>query len=284
MHEKKLLSWENQLGDIGESEIKSRLQRFSTVTKMERDVGIDFYCELVNNGIPTIPFYVQAKTSRHLDDKGGCSIKKRTIEYWLTRLHPVYIIFYDGQKDICYWKSIEEERYALIKKLKSTKSETIYVKFEPLNILKKNGNTQQFIRQLEKDYNSLLLSQGRPQFIGGGYVKRVPEPPRTSDEYIRIKNTARASLYSLIVHHINRGELEDAIKYAESVAIFDDSHYNHFAWLGYLYKKRGDIAKAKINFEKAIDICKRDPKWGETEIGKKTISVLESELNDLSKK
>jgi hypothetical protein len=50
MHEKQLLPWETQLGDIGETEIKSRLQRFSTVTKIERDVGIDFYCELIING------------------------------------------------------------------------------------------------------------------------------------------------------------------------------------------------------------------------------------------
>jgi len=75
MHGKKMLPWETQLGDIGETEIKSRLQRFSTVTKIERDVGIDFYCDLIVNGVPSIPFYIQAKSSQHLDSQCGCSIK-----------------------------------------------------------------------------------------------------------------------------------------------------------------------------------------------------------------
>jgi len=91
MYEKKKLPGETQLGDTGETEIKSRLQRFSTVTKIERDVGIDFYCELIVDGFPTIPFYVQAKSSQHLDAQSGRSIKKSTIWYWLRRPHPVYI-------------------------------------------------------------------------------------------------------------------------------------------------------------------------------------------------
>ncbi|RLG99119.1 hypothetical protein DRO38_08150 [Candidatus Bathyarchaeota archaeon] len=279
-----MLPWETQLGDIGETEIKSRLQRFSTVTKIERDVGIDFYCDLIVNGVPSIPFYIQAKSSQHLDSQCGCSIKKSTIKYWLMKPHPVYIIFYDEQKDICYWKSIEEDRYVLIEKFFKNESKTVYIALKPSNILYKNGNNQTFIRQLEKDYHSLLLFRGIPKFMGGGYIKTVPEAPRTLDEYIRIKENARASLYSLIVHHIIKGELEEAIKYAEAVAIFDESHYNHFAWLGYLYREKRENAKAKINFEKAINICKRDSKWKETEVGKKTISTLESKFNELPKK
>lgn len=283
MQGKKMLPWETQLGDIGETEIKSRLQRFSTVTKIERDVGIDFYCELIVNGVPSIPFYIQAKSSQHLNAQGGCSVKKSTVKYWLTRPHPVYIIFYDGKKDICYWKSIEEERYVLTEKFLNCESKTIYITFSPSNILYRDDNNKIFIKKLEEDYLSLLLFQGSPQFSGRGYVKRIPETPRTPNEYIRIKENARASLYSLIVHHLNIGESEEAIKYGEAVAIFDESHYNHFAWLGYLYKKKNEKAKAKINFEKAIDICKRDQKWERAEINK-IISTLEYELNILQKK
>ena len=58
-----MIPWERRLGDFGESEIKGRLQRFSSVTKIETDVGIDFYCELIINDIPTTPFYVQAKST-----------------------------------------------------------------------------------------------------------------------------------------------------------------------------------------------------------------------------
>jgi len=284
MHEKQLLPWETQLGDIGETEIKSRLQRlFSTVTKIERDVGIDFYCELIINDIPAIPFYVQAKSSQHFDSKHGRSIKRNIICYWLSKPNPVYVIFYDEPNDMCYWKSIEEDRYQLTEKIFKDDSKSTYVQFSTLNILERSNNNQEFRKKLEEDYNSLSLFRGNPQFIGRSYVKKVPETPRTTDEYIRIKENARASLYSLIFHHIQTKEFNEAIKYSEVVAVFDNSHYNHFAWLGYLYKKKKEIEKARLNFKKAIDICKRDDKWEKKSINE-IIKRLESEINDLSEK
>lgn len=283
MSEKSILPWETQLGDIGETKIKSRLQRFSTVTKIERDVGLDFYCELIVNRIPSNPFYVQAKSSQHFDSQNGRSIDKSTIQSWLTKPHPVYVIFYDEQKDICYWKLIEEERYNFIEKFFRNESKTIYVRFDKSNILQKNDDNQAFKEKLIEDTHSLLLFQGTPRFIGNGYVKKVPETPRSPGEYIRIKENARASLYSLILNHIYNKEFDGAIKYSKAVALFDSSHYNHFAWLGFLYKEINEIGKAKINFEKAIDICKRDQKWERTEIDN-IISTLEKEIDNLPKK
>jgi len=281
MHENQLLSKNAQLGDIGETEIKSRLQRFSTVTKMETDVGIDFYCELCINNIPVTPFYVQAKSSQHFNSKHGRPINKTTISYWLLKSHPVYIIFYDKSNDICYWKSIEEDRYRLMENISMNDGKkTIYIKFSNSNILQKNNNNE-FKDQLGKDSNNICLFRGSPRFIGNEYVKQPPPTPRTNYEYIKIKENARAALYSLIIHHMKKYEYDDAIKYSEAVALFDNSHYNHFAWLGYLYKERSMGEYARLNFKKAIDICNKDKKWKSIN---KIIERLESEINDLQEK
>ena len=53
--------WETLLGKASEHEIQHRLDYFSHTQKLENDVGIDFYCNLIENRVPTHEFYVQAK-------------------------------------------------------------------------------------------------------------------------------------------------------------------------------------------------------------------------------
>jgi len=266
--------------DIGESKVKAKLQYISTVSKIERDVGIDFYCELLIGNKPVIPFYVQVKSSKDFDKTNGRSIKKETILYWLTRPHPVYLIFYDQQSDICFWYSVEEHRYDLIGKLFETDSKTIYISVDRTDVLE-NGDNDAFKERIEEDNYSLMTYRGMPQFKGREYVKRIPDLPRTDIEYSRIKENVRAGLYSLIYHHIKKGENDMAINLSEAVAIFDHSHYNHFAWLGYLYKEKGEFDNARKNFEKAIDILKRDTKWDRHQISE-MVKRLQLERDSIS--
>ena len=44
--------WSQRLGKKGENEIENRLLNFSIPTKISKDIGIDFTCELVENEIP----------------------------------------------------------------------------------------------------------------------------------------------------------------------------------------------------------------------------------------
>lgn len=101
-------TWEQRLGKVGESEIKGRLSYFSMVTKIEDDVGLDFYCQLVENDSQTNEFYIQAKGTEHFDDDWNASIKKSTLVYWLWKRNPVYLIVYHEPGGNCYWLSIED--------------------------------------------------------------------------------------------------------------------------------------------------------------------------------
>jgi hypothetical protein len=73
------IPWKTRLGMIGETQVKTRLAYFSIPTKYEIDPGIDFYCELLENDSPSLPFYIQAKGTEHFDDNGGQSIRKSTL-------------------------------------------------------------------------------------------------------------------------------------------------------------------------------------------------------------
>lgn len=255
--------WETRLGDVGEAEIRSRLSYFSTATKYSRDVGIDFYCELLEDGSPSTPFYVQAKGTDHFDDNWGAGIKKSTIRYWLQQPFPVFLVVYDENTKICYWMSIEDYRYDLIEKIFKTSSETIYLKMGKSHVLEKGKDKNgEFIRKIKEGLGSIELFRGRPLPKGEGYVKLVPDPPRSKIELLRIKENIRQSLYSLLIYYFFvRGDLENAYLLGEFLTKFDKSHYTHFVWFGQINKALGKKAEAKKWFEEALRICEGDPNW-----------------------
>jgi len=280
MYSRPKVPWNNRLGEIGETEIRSRLSYFSIPVKYSFDVGIDFYCELLENSYPSISFYVQAKGTEHFDDNWGKSIKKSTITYWLDKLYPVYLIVYFENDDICYWISIEEKRYFLLEKMNSNK-DTIYIKIDKSHILEKgkDKNTD-FINKIRDDLVSIGLWQGRPIPKGHEYVKRMPGPPRSKIELIRSKAHLRMNISSLIMHYININDLKNAYICCDFLTKFDKNHYNHFVWFGQINKKLGKKEEAIKSYKEALEICKRDKKWPRDSMNK-LISQIEKEMESI---
>jgi len=262
MSKPKLL-WSKRLGGLGESKIESMLKYFSNPIKYEgfSDLGIDFYCELIENDSPSIPFYVQAKTSEFFDDTWGCSIKKTTILYWLNQLFPVFLIVYDEKEKKCYWMSIEDRRYEFLKKME-TKYKTIYIQMERSHILYEGKDSNdEFITKIKDDFLSIEAWRGRPQFRGEGYVKKIPPPPRSTIEIIRNIGNIRMNFYSLIQYYLVINDLPNAYLYCDFLTKIDKSHYNHFLWFGRINKLLGKKEEAKKAYTTALEICNRDKKW-----------------------
>ena len=277
-------SWETRLGEIGESEIKKRLLYFAKPTKVFSDVGIDFYCELLRNDSPTLPFHVQAKGTEHFDENWTGYIKKSTVLYWLSQSFPVFLIVYDENNGNCYWMSIEEQRYSLILKLQTVKSDKIPFKLDRSNIFETGkGTNQEFIKKIKDDYYSIELFSGHPLLIGDGYVKKMPNPPRSQFELNQIKENVRMSLYSLLKHHLANNEVDDAMLLCHFLVKFDLSHYNHFHCLGMLYEKLGNTKLAKKYLKEALKICKRDKKWPKESMHS-IICEIESKIESLDQK
>lgn len=273
------VTWETRLGDLSEAVIKSRLGYFSLASKSHRDVGIDFYCELVEDDSPSLPFYVQAKGTEHFDDNWGASVKKTTITYWLLRPSPVFLIVYDENADKCYWQSIEDLRYSLFEKLSKADSETIYLRIDKQNALEKGRDeNKKFIKKIKEDQRLIEQFWGRPRFRGEGYVRTVPDPPRSDREVRLTKENIRGSLYSLLIHYLfQQRDLKNAYPLAEFLTRFDRSHYNHFVWFGQINKELGRKAEARKSFEEALKICERDTKWPKESM-KQIIAQIRKEI------
>lgn len=78
----------------------------------ERDLGIDFICELIHGEYPTgMSFNVQCKGKEEITlqgDKIQVQIKVPTLNYWLIQDKPTFIIVVDCQNNIFYWSFPEE--------------------------------------------------------------------------------------------------------------------------------------------------------------------------------
>jgi tetratricopeptide (TPR) repeat protein len=259
---KPVLLWNTRLGSIGEKAVLQRLSYFSNPTKYDQDLGLDFYCELIQDDSPSTPFYVQVKGTQHLDSSWGSSIPKSTISYWLQQKSPVYLMVFDEPGDICYWMSIEDHRYDLLQKLEITESESIYISLDRSNILDRGKNKNStFVNKIKEDLASIQLFWGFAQFHGEDYIKTIPSPPRSNAELVRLKENIRSNLYSLIGYYFSKHDLETAKAYCEFLTEFDRSHYNHFAWLGLIYKSIGQTELAEKHLIRAIKMLEGDKNW-----------------------
>lgn len=262
MTTKPRVPWTTRLGTIGEAQVKARLAYFSIPTKYETDPGIDFYCELLENDSPSLPFYIQVKGTEHFDDNWGQSIPKSTLVYWLQQPAPVFLLVYDEPRGVCHWMSVEQLRYRLIEQIFTTEAATIYLRMDRSNVLDQGRDRNQgFIERIKEDTALIQLFRGHAVFRGDGYVKQLPPPPRTELELDRIKENVRAGLYSLIQHCTVTQDLASAKLYCEFLAHFDTNHYNHFMWLGQINAVIGDCTAARAYFRKAIEICQADKEW-----------------------
>jgi hypothetical protein len=254
--------WTTKLGDIGEAEIKARLSYFCNVTKLENDVGIDFYCELLEQGTPSSPFYVQAKGTQHFDASWGQGVPKSTIGYWLSQSHPVMLIVFDENTQTCYWMSIERQRYKLLPQMSSS-SQTLRISLDRSQVLERGAESNEaFITQIRAGQGSIMLWTGYPQLKGQDYVKELPDAPRSATELARVKENIRIASYSLVRYYTGSSfEWAKAGELCEFLAKFDKSHYNHFVWLAQIKEVQGDRPAALLNWKEALSICERDKTW-----------------------
>jgi Domain of unknown function (DUF4365) len=191
------IPWKTRLGMIGETQVKTRLAYFSIPTKYEIDPGIDFYCELLENNSPSLPFYIQAKGTEHFDDNWGQSIRKSTLVDWLQQPFPVFLLVYDETEDVCHWMSVEQLRYHLIEQIFTTDAATVYLRMDRSNLLERGRDSNQsFIEKIKEDTALVQLFRGQALFRGDGYVKQLPSPPPAQNLNLRESKKVYGPIYT----------------------------------------------------------------------------------------
>lgn len=256
-----MVSESRRVGSSAESEIESRLKNFSIPAKPDPDIGVDFYCQLLEDGSASSNFFgVQAKGTKNFNDYWRQSFKRKTIGLWLQLPFPVFLVVHDENSGNCYWKSIVHNRNSLIEKLR-TNNKTISIRMDKSLVLAKGRNeNEEFIRKIKEAQSLISLIYGRPQF-GEGYVRTLPIAYLSTGVVTNLRENIRASMKFLINNYLLNNDIENAYFLCDFLTRFDKGHYDHFVIFGRINKFLGKTEEARSSFEEAIKICKRDKNW-----------------------
>ena len=113
--------------------LSSVLTKFCNVIPVpqERDLGIDFICEIMQDEHPTGKlFNIQCKGKEEVkveSDSIQVPIKVATLNYWLLQLNPTFLIVVDRQNDYFYWSFPQDFLGSLDKNWQEQKTVSIPV-------------------------------------------------------------------------------------------------------------------------------------------------------------
>lgn len=250
-------------GRSGEHAIENRLSSFSNIMHPEHDLGIDYFCELMEkNELTGKYFCVQAKGTKRFDKYWKRNIKKETVSLWLNQRYPVFLIVYERSSRNCYWASIQDIRQFLIDKMQDS-SKGVRIEVDGSNLLLEDGDNTPFLRKIESD--SLLINAlyGIPEFISaGGYVGFIPILSLTNAMRVSIRERVRLGMDYLINDYLLQNDLQHAYELSQILMQFDPrGHYDHILKHAQISRALGKREEAEKNYDVAISICKDDPNW-----------------------
>lgn len=256
-----------RLGKSGQYEIASILCSFANCAPQDYDIGIDFFCELLDDdGFPSKKFFwVQAKTSERFEESWSQNIGKETVALWLEQPFPGYIIVCEKSSDSFYWASVEDSR-EIWQSAFATNSKTIDVVVSRSHVLEKDTKKNaDFKSKIAEDTIHLKVTRGIPVFIKQGYGSyvfgNVPALRLSDVARENIRGTIRFGFNHLVMNDILQDKFESAYHLCKLLAEFDHGHYDHFLLLAGICRQLGKNDEAKANYETAIRICKEDPNW-----------------------
>jgi tetratricopeptide (TPR) repeat protein len=250
-------------GRSGEHAIENRLSSFSNIMYPEHDLGIDYFCELIeNNALTGKYFCVQAKETKRFDKCWRRSIKKETVLLWLNQRYPVFLMVYERSSRNCYWTSIQDIRQFLIDKMQDS-SKSVRIKVDRSNLLLEDDENTAFVRKIESDGLLVNALYGIPEFISaGGYVGFIPVLSLTNAMRGNIRERVRFGMNYLINDYLLQNDLQHAYELSQILVRFDPrGHYDHVLKHARISRALGKREEAEKNYDMAISICKDDPNW-----------------------
>jgi hypothetical protein len=132
----------------------------------ERDLGIDFICEVIKGEYPTGKlFNIQCKGTEEAKIQSNSiivPIKVTTVNYWLIQSNPTFLIVVDCQNKILYWSFPKEFLNSLNKDWQKQNTVSIPVPIE--NCFKQNTNS------LPNQLISIINSQSSVTPQNGDYL------------------------------------------------------------------------------------------------------------------
>jgi len=267
-------------GNYGEAYVGALLSRHCLVRPVAEgtDVGLDLYCESIENDTPFLHFWVQVKTGSqcklNVDESAASfSFEVRHLRYWARQPVPVYAALlpleWPVQRDpdvyvvdLTSWFLEHEVPQSGTVRLHST---TVWGAGE-------HGQVEEFVRRaVPQAFARLQCRNGVVVHIPTRtpeYVKTFPHLPVSRfQEHILVQIRRTAAFSVLFLHDANElSGKNDSFrrKLAQIVEQFEgDMHWENFMACALSYHADGQFESAAKKYEEAEDCIRRDKRFCE---------------------
>lgn len=264
----------------------------------DTDIGIDLYCETVENNTPFLHFWVQVKTGdsqikvQENGEKASFDFKVTHLEYWKRQPVPVFIFLLptnSGQPNTIYIidLTVWQINDGVIQKDHTT--QRIYSNGH-LRVDHQEDASR--FCEIQMPYTHVLLSavQGiyRPiPKVAEEYEQRILSNVRGRHSEKALDQIRRNCVYTLLdLLSLSPSRPDHTTIFANVLRAFkDDSHWENFYALGKYEEKCQNWKEAKQQYEKALLSIKEDYKLNHSK-GQwaRQISDLENSIERCSKR
>lgn len=180
-----------QVGDSAAELCSAIFSKFSNVIPVpqQRDLGVDFICEIKQEGYPTGKFFnLQCKGTGEVqteDNRIQVSIRVETINYWLLQDNPTFLIVVDCKNLTFYWSFPEAFLDSLNKDWSTQDTVSIPVPKSNYFDLSVTELPFEFISQVYSPISSELRQNKNFELLSPHYEDSTPREEMTLKELMR---------------------------------------------------------------------------------------------------
>ncbi|MDT1957002.1 DUF4365 domain-containing protein [Carnobacterium divergens] len=129
-------------GETAESLLESRLSKYGSVNKYQKDFGIDFACSItLDNEHTGEEFLAQCKGTEKISESSGyvtLQLSCATVRLWFKKRYLTFLFYVDMDKEDVYWIDPFPQLYEKLRKI-SDNQEKISIKIPKDNLLDKKS-------------------------------------------------------------------------------------------------------------------------------------------------
>lgn len=232
-------------GETAESLLESRLSKYGSVNKYQKDFGIDFACAMTLNDEHTgEEFLAQCKGTEKVSESGTqitLQLSCSTVRLWFKKRYLTFLFYVDLDKEEIYWVDPFPQLYEKIRVI-SDNQKSISIKISKNNLLDQKSESlpSSFIDSMHKfdeklfsgelaDINKDLdIFSGKDYFYDGLFIEDNEKSIKLKNQNINLVGlyadarpyNSKGNCLIQIIRHVKKAENDLTFSHEEILELF----------------------------------------------------------------